>query len=193
MDMAAPPLPGRAVPSPVLGVAIFIASEVMFFSALIAAHLVIRAGEVLWPPLGQPRLPLAATAVNTLVLLGSGAALAASARAYRSPFLLRASRRWLHAAVGLGAVFVLAQGLEWVRLVGFGLTMRSSLYGAIFYVIVGTHAVHAAAGLVLMLWIAARARGGHAALPPESFAAARLFWYFVVGVWPVLYVLVYLY
>lgn len=193
MDMAAPPIPTRPVPTPVLGVAIFIASEVMFFAALIAAHLVIRAGEFLWPPLGQPRLPVAATALNTLVLLASGAALSVSARAYRSPFRLYASRRWLRLTMALGAVFVLVQGLEWVRLVGFGLTMRSSLYGAIFYVIVGAHAVHAAAGLCVLLWIAVRVRGGYAALPPESFAAARLFWYFVVGVWPVLYVLVYLY
>ena len=67
--------PKRAKPpvsSGVVGMLLFMVTEVMFFGALISAYLVIRAGLDEWPPWGQPRLPIETTAINTLVLLVSG-------------------------------------------------------------------------------------------------------------------------
>lgn len=55
-----------------LGILLFIAAEIMFFSGLISAFVVFRFSPVQWPPAGQPRLPLEVTAVNTLILLFSG-------------------------------------------------------------------------------------------------------------------------
>src|ERR1051326_7687040 len=50
---------------------IFVGTEILFFSGLISAFIVVKAGA-LWPPPGQPRLPIEVTAFNTLVLLASG-------------------------------------------------------------------------------------------------------------------------
>src|SRR3990172_1894647 len=58
-----------AVSNACLGVAVFIAAEAMFFAGLIGAFLVFRFGSATWPPVDQPRLPLALTAVNTAILL----------------------------------------------------------------------------------------------------------------------------
>ena len=55
------------------------------------------------------------------------------------------ARRPLFAAIGLGAFFVCFQGYEWVSLVSHGLTLTSSNYGSFFYLIVGTHGLHALA------------------------------------------------
>ena len=55
----------------VLGMLVFIFTEVMFFAGLISAHTIVRsqtAGQM-WPPYGQPRLPIEETAVNTAALL----------------------------------------------------------------------------------------------------------------------------
>ena len=62
------------VPNGVLGMAIFVVVEIMFFSGLISAYLISRASTlpVLWPPPNQPRLPVEATGANSVVLLASG-------------------------------------------------------------------------------------------------------------------------
>ena len=91
---------------------------------------------------------------------------------------------------GAGAVFVGVQGVEWARLLAEGLTMTSSPYGSFFYLIVGVHALHAIPAIAALAWQALLRRRG--AMSEESFAAARIFWGFVVLVWPVLYWKVYL-
>lgn len=85
---------------------------------------------------------------------------------------------------------MVCQGWEWAHLVREGLTLSSSTHGGFFYVIVGTHALHAAAGIAVLLWLRGRLRAG--ALTADAFAAGRLFWSFVVVLWPVLYWRVYL-
>ncbi|GIW45888.1 MAG: cytochrome c oxidase subunit 3 [Candidatus Binatia bacterium] len=195
MAIGSAPLRSRptslGVPNSVLGMLLFLATEVMFFAGLISAFLVVKARWIgAWPPPGQPRLPVEMTALNTLVLLASGVVLWGAARAGEGSTRARSARtRSLIAAV-LGALFVAVQGVEWARLLAFGLTMRSGPYGSFFYLIVGTHAAHAVAAILALLWVSFRL--GSAELSADTFRAVRMFWYFVVGVWPVLYVLVYL-
>ena len=182
------PRPPPVMPSAVLAMLIFISTEVMLFAGLISAFLILKASAVgAWPPPGQPRLPLEETAFNTLALLVSGFMLWRA----RCAFALAPGRalRPLAIAVGLGAFFVLFQGYEWVMMIGQGLTLTSSNHGSFFYLIVGLHAMHAVAGLTVLSWAWWRLRGGF--LAGSSFAAAQVFWFFVVGLWPVLYVLVY--
>ncbi|HSF01356.1 MAG TPA: cytochrome c oxidase subunit 3 [Solirubrobacterales bacterium] len=178
------------VPSATLAMALFIATEVMFFAGLVSAFLVLRAEALVWPPTGQPRLPLGVTGLNTVLLVASGWTV------QRGLAALRAGARpgpWLEATALLGALFLGIQGAEWVRLVGFGLTTTSSLYGGIFYTLVGAHALHVLAALVALLVVTARARRGrYRADAPEGLELCRMYWLFVVAVWPVLYVLVYL-
>jgi heme/copper-type cytochrome/quinol oxidase subunit 3 len=180
----------RRVPNAVLGTVIFIAAEVMFFAALISAHTIARASAIggIWPPPGQPRLPVGRTAINTAALLASGALLwLASRLLLRAPKL---ARRYLEAAIGLGVAFVLLQGVEWVRLLREGLTLTSSSSGSFFYLIVGTHALHAVVAIAALSWVYHRLVRG--TLQPEIFTATQVFWYFVVALWPIIYLRVYL-
>jgi heme/copper-type cytochrome/quinol oxidase subunit 3 len=186
------PDPSRpsAVSSAVLGMLMFVLAEVMFFAGLVSAFLIGKAAAVGWPPLGQPRAPVASTAFNTAVLLASGVALALAERALGRAGGAAAAPRWLAGATALGAGFVLLQGYEWTRLIWFGLTMTSSTYGAFFYLVVGAHALHALGALGALGW--AGIALGRGSLGREGFRAVQIFWYFVVAVWPILYVLVYL-
>ena len=182
------PRPPPVMPSAVLAMLIFVSAEVMLFAGLISGFLIIRASAVgAWPPPGQPRLPLEETAFNTLALLVSGFMLWRA----RSAFAVAPARalRPLAIAVGLGAFFVLFQGYEWVMMIGQGLTITSSNHGSFFYLIVGLHALHAVAGIAVLSWTWWRLRGGF--LAGTTFAAVQVFWFFVVGLWPVLYALVY--
>lgn len=184
-------MPGREplVPSAVLGVLIFIGAEIMMFAGFISAYAIVKAGAMgVWPPPDQPRLPIESTAFNTAALLMSGVFAFLAARAYaRSPAEAR-TPLWL--AIGLGSFFVLFQGYEWFQMLAQGLTLTSSTHGSFFYMIVGTHAVHAIAGLGVLVFAGLALAQGR--LAAERFAATRIFWYFVVGLWPILYVQVYL-
>jgi len=176
------------LPNAVLGTLIFVIAEMMMFAGLISALSIVKAGAVGWPPPGQPRLPVEATAFNTAVLLTSGVLLFVANRDYaRDRKLARSPLFW---AIGLGAFFVVFQGYEWVLLIRQGLTLASSNHGSFFYLIVGMHALHAIAGLTVLASAGFKLSKG--LLKPSTFAATQVFWYFVVGLWPVLYYLVYL-
>jgi heme/copper-type cytochrome/quinol oxidase subunit 3 len=179
----------EVVPSGLLGMVIFVGTEVMFFAGLISAFTIAKAGAPrdAWNlPAGQ-MLPLASTAVNTVALFASGALLWIAGRQYRARS--GAAAQTLLAAIVFGVLFVMLQGREWVGLLGQGVTLRSSALGSFFYVIVGTHAVHAVAALAGLgvAWWRLRAGG----LSYGFFLAAQTFWYFVVLIWPVIYARVY--
>lgn len=177
----------------VLGMIIFIVSEIMFFAALISSYLVLRSGAVEWPPWGQPRLPVVATAFNTLVLLASGWVLYKAYQQFTQPEpSFTKTRKLLGISILLGVFFVLFQGYEWMQLIQFGLTLTSSTYGGLFYLIIGTHALHAIAALLMLLHAYWMLRPSQTPpLTPSGLAVSKVFWYFVVGLWPVLYLSVY--
>jgi len=188
LPMAAPSRGNLAVDSSVLGMLIFVASEAMFFAGLVSGFTIVKSGAMVWPPPGQPRLPVEETAVNTAALLASGVLLFLARRAFSRD--RKRCSQLLIASIGLGAFFVVFQGVEWVQLVHFGLTLTSSTLGSFFYLIVGIHALHAviAIGLMLRIWL--RLQRGWVA--EGQFAAVAIFWYFVVGLWPILYFRIYL-
>jgi len=175
----------------VFGTALFVFVEVMLFTGFISAFIIAKSSALpgMWPPPDQPRLPIVSTAVNTAALLLSGVALFLAHLAYRrrGP---RAAHTPLVAAIALGTFFVGFQGAEWLALIRQGLTVTSSQLGSYFYLIVGTHAVHAVVALAILFacWRALRA----GRLGPSLFGGAQVFWYFVVLMWPILYALVYL-
>lgn len=175
------------VPSGVMGMLIFVFTEVMLFAGMISAFTIIRSSAVVWPPPGQPRLPFEATAFNTAVLLLSGAALLWTRRTFNRS--RAAARTPLIVAIALGAFFVVVQGAEWVAMIGQGLTLTSSTLGSFFYLIVGAHALHALAALVLLGVTLTRLQRGW--LASSQLGTAEVLWYFVVAVWPVLWLVVY--
>ena len=167
---------------------IFVVTEVMFFAAFISAYRIVAAGAPDWPPADQPRIHGAATVLNTAILLVSGLLVFL---AHRSTTRDRAkvAKRQLVAGVLLGAGFVVFQGIEWVRLLHYGFTVKSGSFGGFFYVIIGAHALHAVAALVAWAFLLPRFLRGIASR--NAFLGTQIFWYFVVGIWPILYLTVY--
>ena len=176
------------LPDGVLGMLIFVVMEIMFFGGMISGFFIVKGQAAVWPPPGQPRLPIEATAFNTAVLIASAGCLYLARRRLR-PDIERAKLP-LYGALALGSWFVVAQGFEWVSLISQGLTLQSSNLGGFFYLIVGIHALHAIAALLVLANAAMRLQNGW--LSSSQLAAAEVFWYFVVGLWPILYAVVYL-
>jgi cytochrome c oxidase subunit 3 len=188
-----PPEPPRGgnqiMPNGQFGMGLFVLAEAMLFAGLISAFEIMHSGAMVWPPPNQPRLPIEATALNTLALLASGFFLYQAHGAFHRGDRSKMMRPMATALV-LGTFFVLFQGYEWVQLIREGLTLSSSSLGSFFYLMVGMHAAHAVAAIGLLGYATVRLRGGW--LTPSLFGAAEVFWFFVVSVWPVLYGVVYL-
>ena len=175
-----------------LAMLFFLVAETMFFAGLISAFFVLRLGAPVWPPPLQPRLPLLVTGLNTLVLLASSLAMVAALRAFRRGDG-RALVERLAATAALGALFLAVQGYEWARLIHYGLTVTSGAYGATFYTLIGIHAAHVLGALVwLAVALVMAARGCFAGGRITMLRACATYWHFVVGLWPILYVAVYL-
>jgi cytochrome c oxidase subunit III len=173
----------------VCGMLIFVATEVMFFTALISAFVIIKAGVEPWSPPVGVRLPVVATAANTVLLCLSGVFLYQAGRRFATEGPTAGVRILFGGAALLGACFVLFQGFEWVRLIAYGMTMTSGIFGACFFLLIGTHGLHAAAAATAMVHLYRRLIRHQ--LRPDQLRAMQVFWYFVVGIWPVLYGLVY--
>ncbi|HYA30708.1 MAG TPA: cytochrome c oxidase subunit 3 [Acidobacteriota bacterium] len=176
-----------------LAVVMFLGAEAMFFAGLIGAYLVFRVGAAFWPPPFQPRLPVLVTGVNTVILLASAWTIRLSIKGVR-----RGDRthfiRWLGVTAMLGTVFLVVQGYEWLELIRFGLTVSSSIYGSLFYTLIGFHAAHVLGALIWLAVVFVLAKQGRYSKTQHiGLQTCALYWTFVVGLWPVLYGLVYLY
>lgn len=181
--------PKPLINSTYLAMFMFIGAELMFFSGIIGAFLLLRLSTVDWPPLDQPTLPAFVTGINTILLLLSGYV----ASRIWDPFNNKNTVvRNLIIVSSLGLLFLSIQGYEWIRLIGFGLTLQSSVYGAMFYFLIGAHASHVLGGL---LWLIAitflTIKSGIIESNVNKLRAALLYWFFVVLLWPLLYILVY--
>jgi len=188
--MAIPARRNREIaPSGVVGMLIFIVTEVMLFAGFLSAFTITRSNALMgmWPPPGQPRLPVENTMVNTGALLLSGLVLVIGH--WRLKKNLTNVRGPLIAALILGSTFVALQGVEWVALLRQGLTMMSSPHGSFFYLIVGVHGLHALAAIIAVGWALSRSLRGK--LKASEFYTVETFWYFVVLMWPIIYTRVY--
>ena len=74
------------------------------------------------------------------------------------------------------------------------MTASSSIYGGMFYALIGAHGFHVLCGLIWLLVV--RAQAGRGRFSKSRYAGVQtsgIYWTFVVALWPVLYGLVYLY
>jgi cytochrome c oxidase subunit 3 len=180
---------GAEPPSPLaVGVAIWLASEAMFFGGLFAAWFVLKAhNEPRWPPGGE-QLDVARTLVFTLVLVASSFTIHHAVRLAEQG-RRRAAAQWLAGTIVLGVVFMLGQVWEY-RTLPF--PFDRDAYTSIYYLLTGFHGAHVIGGLVLMGLVAWVVFGGGSRAPlGPSLRATSYYWHFVDIVWVILFVVVY--
>lgn len=178
--------PSRQISDQVLATTLLVLTEAMFFSALLSAYWVMKSGLGPWAPPENVRIPILTGLLNVAVLSTSGVLIYISNRSFGK----QSSFYFYVVGTLLGILFVGFQSYEWVKLFKVGMTMHSGLFSASFFLLVGSHAVHAAcAAVALIIGSVAFGRG---TLKLNQLRALSLFWYFVVAIWPILYGTVYL-
>jgi heme/copper-type cytochrome/quinol oxidase subunit 3 len=168
------------------------AAETMLFTTLLGGYIVLRGAGGAWPPAGLPRLPLAVTWINSAILFGSCVTMARAWRALMGHDAPAVRLRLLQTTV-MGVAFLAIQGSEWLRLVAHGLTLQAGVYGATFYTLVGLHGLHVLGAVIWLVALALRCRADRfslARLAPLDICA--LYWFYVCGLWAVLFPALYL-
>jgi heme/copper-type cytochrome/quinol oxidase subunit 3 len=183
--------PDTGVNNVKLGVWLFLASEVMLFGGLFSAYFMLRAGAAQpWPPLAAHRW---LAIVNTVVLLGAGAAINRAVRAARGR-RIDAFRWHMLGAIGLALLFCALKGYEYSDDYAMGWLPSTSTQLATYFLLTGVHALHVAGGFLIGLRLALTRRQVWTASAPvvvNRVEAAAIYWYFVDLIWLILFVLLY--
>jgi cytochrome c oxidase subunit 3 len=180
------------ISSSLLGMVLFIASEVMFFGGLFGAYFTIRSAATQWPPEGTPHLETWYAAVLTAILVSSSVTMQFGVWAIRR----NEQRRlllWLVASLLLGLAFLAGQANEYRTLIGEGMTLSSGVFGSTFFTLTGFHGAHVAGGAAFILIVLLRARSGQfTARYHDTVEMASYYWHFVDVVWLGLFSTIYL-
>jgi heme/copper-type cytochrome/quinol oxidase subunit 3 len=175
------------------GMALLIATEATLFALLIASYwyLRFRAGPV-WPPHGIEKPALGLPLIMSVILWSSSIPAHIADRGIQKGSQVRL-RLGLMLSWMLGATFLLLQIFaEYPH----SLTVNppsSGSYGTLFFSITGLHGAHVAVGLLISLWVQARAWQGafdeHRHVSVQNFV---MYWHFVDTVWVFVLATIYL-
>ena len=180
------------ISSSLLGMVLFIASEVMFFGGLFGAYFTIRSAATQWPPEGTPHLETWYAAILTAILVTSSVTMQLGVWAIRR----NEQRRlllFLAVSLILGLIFLCLQALEYANLIEEGMTLSSGVFGSTFYTLTGFHGAHVAGGAAFILIVLLRARSGQfTARYHDTVEMASYYWHFVDVVWLGLFSTIYL-
>ena len=185
-----------------LGMWVFLATEVLFFGALVAAYLNYR----IW--FGAEFIAAAKLTkvwfgtINTGVLLTSSACMAMAVTTYESG-ARRKPVLWLGATALLGLAFIAIKAAEYwleyqehlVPALNFDLARHggvAEIFFMFYFCATGLHALHLAIGIGIVAWLAIWIGTGRIERGGSTVRLIGLYWHFVDVVWIFLFPLIYL-
>jgi cytochrome c oxidase subunit 3 len=177
------------VETQLLGMLLFIISEVMIFGAFFTAYFFIRVAQGdAWPAAGT-HLPVEVAGVNTAILVSSSFTMHWAQTSIRNGnrFGLKAG---MMATFLLGCTFLFIQINEYANI---GFAPQDGAQQTIFYSLTGLHGCHVFIGLCLLLFVNLRAFKGH--YSPEEHRGVEvpgIYWHFVDVMWLIVYSTVYI-
>ncbi len=170
-----------------LGLIVFLASEMMFFAGLFAAYYSLRTIDPQWPPPGV-RLDVTFSSLGTALLALSDGTMLLTQRALARG-RARTACAWLGTTLALGAAFIAVALYGW-SIAPFSLA--SHAYGSLFFTLTGFHALHVFAGVVVLGGLLlAIAQGAYRRGPFTGVDAVAYYWHFVFIVWLGIYLTLY--
>jgi cytochrome c oxidase subunit 3 len=172
-----------------VAMAAILASESIFFFTLIAAYFYLRSDASNWPIAGASWPRLLFPAANTVLLLFSALSFTLGVRAVRHD-QIGALKTWLVVTLVSGLLFVAGQAVEFSR---SGMQITDQAFGGVFFTLMGFHALHVLAGIVILAFLLWQASlGDFSARHHTPVQVGAWFWYFVTGVWVVMFTALYL-
>ena len=184
----------RGLSNPILGMILFITSEVMFFSGLFAAYFASRNNAPEWPPkaFGDILDPIGLILIATIILILSSFTCQFAVWSIR-----KGDRRGFIRNIGvtfvLGIIFLIMQAFDYSILYGEGMTLGSGAFGTTYYTLTGFHGAHVFGGVLMLGVILYRGMSGQfSGKHHDAVEAVSLYWHFVDVVWILLFSILYL-
>jgi len=170
-------------------IAVILAIETIFFGTLITAYLFLRNGQPDWPFAHPSVEQTVVPGLNTLLLLVSALIAWHGAQDIKKGHTAGLSLS-LALTMALGVIFVIGQVFEFSIT---GMRPDDATFGGVFLALMGFHALHVLAGLVVLALNFWRTRlGDFTADRHIAVTIGAWFWYYVVAVWVVLFSVLYL-
>ncbi len=166
-----------------------IIAESAIFTIFVVAYL-FYLGKSLTGP--TPQEVLEVPIFYTICLLSSSLTIHFAAKSLKRDRVAAFLGLWL-LTIALGGLFLYGTGKEWHRLIyEHGLTISTNLFGTTYYSLVGLHAFHVTAGLVMLLIVAIFALAGRVSVEQSRrVEVLSMYWHFVDAVWVVVFTVVY--
>jgi cytochrome c oxidase subunit III len=173
-----------------VGMACLIAAESAIFTIFVVAYLFYAGKSVTGP---SPREVLETPIFYTVCLLSSSITVHLAAKFLDHGKRVAFSSLWLLTLI-LGGVFLFGTAQEWHRLIyEKGLTISTNLFGTTYYSLVGLHASHVTAGLVMLLVVLILGLTGRVGRDQSGrVGVLAMYWHFVDAVWVVVFTVVYI-
>jgi cytochrome c oxidase subunit 3 len=170
---------------------LFIIADTATFAACLVAYGFLRNATVNWP---RPFHSITNVALMTLILVTSSLTMLLGVRAAKAGDKSGAFR-WTLLTAAAGILFALLHLREWMELIDEGMTLFSNpwgtgLFGASFFSITGLHLTHVTGGVIALIVVAIRYKGGR--YNADDLEILGLYWHFVDMVWMFVVPLVYL-
>lgn len=168
---------------------LFLASEVMFFTPLIAANVWARTVQ----PEEHALLNIPITSLNSFILLASSYFVARAIGAIRNGNVVKMQRSLVLNLVA-GLVFFLIMMTEYVELSHHGITLNSGPFGFAFFTLTGFHGLHVLIGCTWLTIVLNKAING--VYTKDNYFGVEfygLYWHFVDVVWIFIFTIVYLF
>jgi heme/copper-type cytochrome/quinol oxidase subunit 3 len=180
-----------SIPTKKLAMWLFIIADTMTFAACLLAYGFLRNGSPNWP---RPFDSITNVAVMTVILLTSSLTMLIAVRSAHAGDKSSAFR-WTMITAVLGIAFAALHIREWFGLIDKGMTLfknpwGTGLFGASFYSITGLHLTHVTCGVIALLVVGVRYKGGR--YNADDIEVLSLYWHFVDLVWMFVVPLVYL-
>ncbi|HXG40752.1 MAG TPA: cytochrome c oxidase subunit 3 [Candidatus Limnocylindrales bacterium] len=189
------------ISNPVLGMILFITSEVMFFAGLFAAYFTLRAAAPAWPPEEFHDIlkiwPIVEDGVLNLVGIATVILVASSFTCQFAVWAIRRGDRTLFlrnigVTLVMGVTFLLLQAIDYAFLASEGLTLSAGPFGTTYFTLTGFHGAHVLAGAVMLAVVLYRGMAGQfSARHHDAVEATSLYWHFVDVVWIALFTTLY--
>lgn len=170
------------------GLWIFIFSDLLLFGLffVLFAHDLATDSQIFLR--SQATLNNAIGLINTLLLLTGSWAVAMGTRVVREP---RHSALYLASAAFCGLLFLALKSTEYMQLIGKGYSLIDSRFYSWYFILTGYHALHVAAGIIL-LWVVAMRRWHNIAVTEDLLEASGCYWHLVDLLWIGIFSIVYL-
>lgn len=182
----------QGINTALLGMLLFIGSELMFFAGLFAAYFNVRAGHTTWPPIEGLELGLALPAVVTVILVASSFTMQWAVWSIRKGDRTGMVRA-LAVTLLLGIVFLFLQVYDYTVLIGEGFGINSGIFGTLFYSLTGFHGAHVFGGVIGIGVVLLRGMSGQfSARHHVAVEAVSAYWHFVDVIWIALFATIYL-